>query len=211
LGAVPPDYSSSNLSIELSELLNRSGADVLSLNDVPPIIPDEFKGHDRQVILRFIRHLRGYDRIFFGDPSDESRSALIDECDTLITSVGNFHQWTEFDTELLNVVGIDQADLQRLCKGDMGGALVEKGPLNDADRERFNEMQASWTGASLEHYRRLAKQSVEENTPGVIVCAVGTSKSAVLYDLIAEKRAINQLLVCDSLAEALNEIAKGAQ
>jgi DNA-binding transcriptional regulator LsrR (DeoR family) len=62
-----------------------------------------------------------------------------------------------------------------------------------------------WTGISLEQYAACAQRSVAQQSPGVVVVAIGKNKAEAVHDAVA-RGLINNLLVDEELALAVDSL-----
>lgn len=196
-----PERSSTSLSERLSAVLNSERKPVLSLRGVPPVIPQEFKSKkgERKILLDFIQHLRSYKEIFV--EGSNGKRPWVERVDTIVTSVGSFHSWLEFNNELVTIGGVSREDLQQSCLGDVGGVLIPN-PRPEFNADEFNEIASLWTGIQRKDFQRIAGQAKDLGRPGVIVVAAGENKKAIVFELVKQKL-VNELIVDQSLAAAL--------
>jgi DNA-binding transcriptional regulator LsrR (DeoR family) len=203
LGEGPSSRSSSALAAKLNEIMG--GTKRYSLLGVPPVIPEEFQGRKRAIVVDFIGHLRSY-REIFGDLSKPRGRGLIDAADCVLTSAGSFHSWMMYKNELVTIGGIPKERLLELSAGDIGGVLIPREGLSKADNRAFQRISSLWTGITLEHYRRVAAAAnVPRDHPGVMLCACGRNKANIVRALVARVRVVNTLIVDDTLADALRD------
>ena len=83
-----------------------------------------------------------------------------------------------------------------------GNALSERKAIVEAKVKRIN---AQWTGIQREHVARCAERArSSQQTPGVIVLAVGRAKSGIVIEAVNQSL-VNHLLIDQDLADALVE------
>ena len=202
LGEDTSNRSSSAIAARLNGIV--AGGRRYSLHGVPPVIPEEFHGDEREIVRAFIGHLRSY-REIFGDSLAGDGSGLVHAADMLLTSAGSFHSWVMYKNELVTVGGIPTEALLELCVGDIGGVLIPRPGLSRTKQDEFQRISGLWTGIRLEHYEQLAhSQKVQQGSPGVVLCACGSNKTEIVAELVSRIRVVNTLVIDDTLALALS-------
>jgi DNA-binding transcriptional regulator LsrR (DeoR family) len=210
LGAeCPPERSSSALAAQLSAIWD-CGSKPLSLAGVPAVIPAVFTGEKRQGVREYITLCRDYRRIF-GPATEAGAIPLVDQIDTLITSVGSFSQnWQMYQDQLIQYGGIPIEQLREFALGDISGALIPRSGLSASQQEVLRCIAALWTGIKLEHCQRIARDAAKHQAPGVIVVAIGSNKAGVILELI-QQGLVNELIIDHDLAGELKRLLKGGR
>jgi hypothetical protein len=98
--------------------------------------------------------------------------------------------------------GLTEAYLARLVYGDIGGWLIERKGLRDADLDLVQSLNQGWTGVKGPHFSKVAGNAKPSGAPGVILIAAGASKAAMIMELV-KRGFVNELLIDSSLAAAL--------
>lgn len=225
------ENSATTLASGLQAFVEGGPHDGPGLDMVIPCIPDHFNEtitHDIKQSL--LGQVEGYRRIFLGDGG---HGRLIDEIDTLITGVGTASK-TSTDPWLIERVNamqndppLTREDFEAYTFGDIGGVYLlrpdlaqriaarnaksasgsgkpahERNAIVEAKVKRIN---AQWTGIQREHIARCADRArASEQTPGVIVLAIGRAKSEAVIEAVNQSL-VNHLLIDQDLAEALVE------
>lgn len=225
------ENSATTLASGLQAFVEGGPHDGPGLNMVIPCIPDHFNETITNDIKQsLLGQVEGYRRIFLGG---EGRGRLIDEIDTLITGVGTASK-TSTDPWLIERVNamqndppLTREDFEAYTFGDIGGVyllrpdLAERiaarnaksaGGSGKPSRERnaiveakVKRINAQWTGIQREHIARCADRArASEQTPGVIVLAIGRAKSEAVIEAVNQSL-VNHLLIDQDLADALVE------
>jgi hypothetical protein len=217
-GASPDEIekSSTRLAQNLSEALNGSWKDVLSLEGFRLFLHRKYNVDERQTILNYIRDgalktILGNLDASAGEYESESETPLIRIVDTILTSVGAFHVEQFFVKELVNTGLVSKEELERLALGDIGGVLIprEETENNRRDKDRFDEILGLWTGIRIEDYQDVAERAAATGDPyspaGSIICALNASKAEIVYELVRRK-ATSVLVVDYHLANRLESL-----
>lgn len=225
------ENSATTLAARLQEFVTGEPHDGPGLNMVIPCIPDFFDvSVTSEIKQSLLGQVAGYRRIFLGEASE---GRLIDEIDTLITGVGTASK-TSTDPWLIervnamqNAPPLTREDFEAYTFGDIGGvyllrpdlaerialrnaktgaltgnALSERKAIVEAKVKRIN---TQWTGIQREHVARCAERArSSQQTPGVIVLAVGRAKSGIVIEAVNQSL-VNHLLIDQDLADALVE------
>jgi DNA-binding transcriptional regulator LsrR (DeoR family) len=205
--AEPHDQSSNrdtstHLVRRLHEWLQGHGANPPSLAGLPALIGRRYSRPVADAIRTFIADSASYQLVF------SSPSPLINAVDTLLTSAGNAKRPMGFiNEELLRAGSTDTqkltaARLAKLVVGDVGGVLIPRPGLSDADRREVEELAGMWTGVQLAHLQRIARQANGARRPGVIVVGVGADRAEIIAEAV-RWGLVNELIVDRPLAEAL--------
>ena len=202
LGLAAPEYSSSRLSVRLDEIVNRAPRERFSLAGVPAYIPDRYGREKVAAIREFVADAASYKAIFGG------QEPLAERLDGLLTSVGSSEQPIGGGTaELLAAGRIDANTLRSLIVGDIGGALIARESRTPDERARVDELNAMWTGISLEHIRGIARRGIARDTPGCVVVAVGSERASVAFEVV-RRGLVNEMLIDQDLAQALERLVE---
>lgn len=202
LGGAKPMFASTDLAEKLSETLR--GSRVPSLRGIPPVIPEEFAGHNQTVVFDLIRCLRSYKEIF----GDGDTGGLVGELDTLVTSAGGFgERYHAFQSEFVSVPGFTRNRLAELAVGDIGGVLIPKdGIFTKAQEKMFSAWRRLWTGIRIEQLRRISAEAMTNGRPGVILVAIGANKADIVQAVVCREKLVNHLIIDETLAARLQEL-----
>ncbi len=195
------EWSSTSVARSLSRALCMS-RDVPSLDPVSPVLTGESaREENRNIIMNYLRSLPGY-RAVFGSPG---HPGLVDQADGLITGAGTNSGWPRFGNDAMQVDGISPERLKKLIVGDMGGVLIS---AEGQCGKEFKELRQHWTGMTLKQVKRINENAEKTRGPGVVLCATGSTKVDILYELIVHHRVVRHLIIDHHLAEALSERLK---
>jgi DNA-binding transcriptional regulator LsrR (DeoR family) len=211
------EYTSSTLAARLHAVMNlghRAPATRLYLTGVPALIPanlarvvpeaDKFPRKTKEALPKILRRFfegssSAYRELFVGP------KALIQDIDILITSVGTAEKPMGFcNDDLLKFSGLDRAELSRLVLGDVGGVLLPASGLSKAQSAKVAALNAMWTGIQHRHLDAIARRAEEMGTPGVVLIAIGASRSAVVFEALAQGLC-SELVIDRDLATALSD------
>jgi len=229
------ENSATKLASSLQSFVEGGPHDPPGLNMVIPCIPDRFdEAVTSEIKQSLLGQVEGYRRIFL---NDGERGPLIDEIDTLITGVGTASK-TSTDPWLIERVNamqkpppLTREDFEAYTFGDVGGVYLLRSGLpeliaarnaklsrgsgkssvtsSSAIEEKVGRINAQWTGIQREHVARCAERArVSQNTPGVIVLAIGRAKSHIVIEAVNQSL-VNHLLIDQDLADALVEDLSG--
>ena len=185
------EFSSTRLADRLNAILNNRLGPAYSLTAFPGFLPHHWLKKEPQFVKDFVHESGSYPEIF-------SKKGRIHKADTLITSVGDYREpfgdsirlfQAAFDSKYQNEL---KRKLKTMVVSDIGGALVPSKQQYEAEVRRMSEV---WTGPTLEHIRGIAIRASRNQTPGVVVTAIGTKKSATVYNFL--KLGLINTLVCD--------------
>jgi DNA-binding transcriptional regulator LsrR (DeoR family) len=196
----------------LHEALNGHVGRLLSMAAVPARLPsrlhftdEKVTERERQVLTKFIRDTAGYRRIFLdgGESGGQKQRPLIQEMDSIITSVGSAYQNSgdPWIGEMTSREGITKEQLDRLAVGDIGGVFLPRPDLK-GKHAQLEDLNARWTGPKLEHFQRCAKAASGGAAPGVIVLAIGRWKANVICECV-RLGLVSELIIDHELARAL--------
>ncbi|MFO1500945.1 MAG: hypothetical protein U1G07_21575 [Verrucomicrobiota bacterium] len=151
----------------------------------------------------YLRKHPGY-RAIFGP------GGLASKAEAAIVSVGTFEQKGvhAFKRALVAEWGATEAQLQRICWGDLGGVLVPRDIADQDGKKEMARISSLWTGVPLEYYHELAKRAAKPATkkthaiPGVVVFAIGKNKAEILHEII-NLGLVNRIVIDLDLAKAL--------
>jgi DNA-binding transcriptional regulator LsrR (DeoR family) len=210
----PLRFSSSNLAAQLDELINGQRNEVTpSLAGVPTFIPRQnFTKKETDTIRRFIRLGAGYSQVFGdGDNRGGGKSqALVERADTILTSVGVVEGSRRgiFMKERVELGDLTDDQLVNWVVGDIGGVMIPRRGLVEAQEKAVDEMNSRWTGFSHDHLKKCAARAVQhDEKPGVVVFAAGPQRVDMVLRIV-EENLVSQLIVDRALgAELLARIA----
>lgn len=204
------ERSSTRLAESLSEALNGTWKNVLSLEGVWPVLPGGLSKDQRIALLKLIR--QGSYKMIFGPPDNSSsETPMIRVVDTILTSAGAFHTEAFFVKELINTGSVSKKDLLRLAAGDIGSVLIPREGIenNSRDQERFNQILSLCTGISLADYQDIARRAAAKDdwhsSVGVILCALNGNKAEIVLNLV-HRQAVSVLVVDYHLANGLKSL-----
>ena len=194
--------TSSHLAERLHLIVRSAAQPPPSLTGVPALIARRFHGADARGIRRFVEQAGSYREVF------GKSSPLINKVDSLLTSVGKAQRPMGFAHEELLKAGstlltkLTTATLSRLVAGDIGGVLIPRRTLKSRDRRRVDELNRMWTGATLSHFARVARQAARRNRPGVILVSMGDDRAEIVEEVVRHGL-VNELIIDRHLADAL--------
>lgn len=211
--ASPEDLekSSTKLAANLSDAINGTWKNSLSLENVWPIMPAGLSGDERKGFLKAILLPANYEAIFGNPDSARRKPPLIDVVDTCLTSAGAFHTDSYFLNELVRTGKVSREELMRLASGDIGSALVPSKEVEHCqqNQERFGQILNLLTGIRLTHYQSIARRAAQTNDPqspaGVILCALNGNKANIVLELIRHQ-AVSTLVADYHLVNRLNAL-----
>jgi DNA-binding transcriptional regulator LsrR (DeoR family) len=194
------ELSSSRLAEELTRVLRADGEDVLQLTGFPAYVPRHYEEVMQQAAWRLIRDAPNYERIFSGP------DAMVTRMDVLMTSVG-FSETLVLGglDDLLRAGRIDPQELRALVVGDLGGLLIPRPDLTDAQNALIDELNMMWTGISLDQVAGIAARAhASSDMSGVIVLALRAERSKTLPELV-RLGLVNQLVIDHDAAAGLEQ------
>jgi DNA-binding transcriptional regulator LsrR (DeoR family) len=200
--------TASHLAERLHEIMGSTAPKPPSLTGVPALIPRRFRGTDAGGIRKFVAQAGSYKEVF-GQPGP-----LIDKVDTLITAVGSSRKPMGFIHEELLKAGslprktLTTASLSKLVVGDVGGVLFPRPGLHARGRDEVDKLNEMWTGATLQHFERIAVQAARSTRPGIIVVAMGGEDRAAIVAEAIRHGLVNELIIDRTLSEALTAALK---
>ncbi|HEY6137685.1 MAG TPA: hypothetical protein VI670_07975 [Thermoanaerobaculia bacterium] len=199
-----PERASTHLAAALSDLFCAKGNDRrLTLAGVVAVEPKAFRTPERKAVLREYFNVISDYRTIFGPGA---HPPLIDEIDTILTSVGSFDQdWKLYTSELDRAAGIPREELAASFKGDIGGAIIPAQHPTRAQQRQYDIVASCWTGITVDHYKRIAADAVRNGRPGVIVAAIGSSKAEIVLEVV-RLGLVNELIIDHALAERLEAL-----
>jgi DNA-binding transcriptional regulator LsrR (DeoR family) len=208
------EYTSSTLARRLDAIMNgEAGAErrLRALTGVPALIPSDLSRilpetrklpkearDDLPQILRsfFEVSSSAYREIFSGDDPLIARLSVL-------TSVGTSDKPMGFcKDDLLKFSGLETRSLQRLVVGDIGGVLLARPGLSAKDAGQVDKLNDLWTGMRREHLTAIARRAQQSGEPGIILVAIGASRSAVVCEALAQGLC-TELIIDRTLARAL--------
>jgi DNA-binding transcriptional regulator LsrR (DeoR family) len=140
-----------------------------------------------------IQQFPHYQDVFGGG----GRPGLIHALDAIVTSCGDAHHRSPFWRVALPQLGISPEDLNAMTYGNVGGVLLPREDLSEADRARLADIEYRWTGIRLEHYKQCARRD-----PGVIMVALSDNKVDVVLKCV-ELGLVTELLIDEDLGLSL--------
>ncbi|PZX11881.1 DNA-binding transcriptional regulator LsrR (DeoR family) [Palleronia aestuarii] len=197
------DLSSSRIAERLFDVLVSDRRPVPQLTGFPAYVPRHYDGPAREAIWRLIRDAPNYDRILHGPDS------LAGRMDALLTAVGH----TELLVlggldDLLRAAGMRAEELHRLVIGDIGGILVPRPDATQGDREVIAELNAMWTGISLDQVTTIARRArLGSPAAGVVVFALRSDRAPTLVEVVRQGLA-SHLVIDHEAAAGLNACLK---
>lgn len=198
------EFSSSSLAAQLAQLMGSTQHEPPCLTGIPAVVPNELCPPEPLCeggIRVYLRRFESYMRIFLGD---KDRGPLVDEIDSILTSVGGADQpRLRFLREVAKMLDMKPEEVSELAIGDIGGALLERPGLTEKQSVRFEFITKRCTGMTREHYERIAREAAAAGRPGVTVCAIGANKAGVLREAVMGGL-VNRLVIDRDLAEALD-------
>ncbi len=200
--------TASHLAERLHKIMGSTAPRPPSLTGVPALIPRRFSGSDADGIRKFVAQAGSFKEVF-GKPAP-----LIDQVDSLITAVGSSKKPMGFIHDELLKAGslpkrkLTSAALGKLVVGDVGGVLFPRPGLDTRGRAEVEALNGMWTGATLPHFERIAKQAARSARPGIIVVAMGGEDRAAIVAEAVRHGLINELIIDRSLADALTTALK---
>jgi DNA-binding transcriptional regulator LsrR (DeoR family) len=211
-------FSASQLAADLEQMLTGSlRPDLPSLSGVSAYIARRYIGSkskttvDLESALGFMRDFPGYKRIFGETHQPDQSTPMVDRLDTLLTSVGILNNSDEIEIpytgtfiqeRLAQEKEISKDELNEWIIGDLGGVLIER---ESEFRKSVNMLNEGWTGANLDHYRRIANAAGEDGHPGVVVIASSRQKAKMIKRIVQDGL-VNQLIIDASLADGLRNL-----
>ena len=208
------EYTSSTLARRLHGIMcsDQSEAMPLALTGVPAFIPEDladivtdptaFPKRTLSALPKFLRKFfeqnsSGYRELFIGP------NPLVERIDMLVTSAGTADKPLGFCNEdLRKVSGLAPRVLSRLVLGDVGGVLLPAMPLSPRDAAKVASLNSMWTGIQRVHLETIARRAEIEGTPGVVLMAIGASRSTIVCQAVAEGLC-SELIIDRDLATAL--------
>ncbi|MGA3401050.1 MAG: hypothetical protein ABSC95_17680 [Acetobacteraceae bacterium] len=205
---MPPtdiEHSATKLAMRLSEIINGTSKECLSLDNGWPVLPPGLDDREREGFLRaHCLGAPGYKAIF-GLANDPRREApLIEAVDTALSGAGQFHNDSFFLQQLEKTGLVSRNELKRLAVGDLGGGLVQSDEARDHPHlnNRFNKVVNQLLGVRLDHYQEIAARAAKgtPNGPaGVILTAINGNKANIVLNCV-RKKAVSYLLVDSHLS-----------
>ena len=194
-------YSSSRLAELLDDAYNHGRGDPIQMTGFPAYIPRHYDEEAQASIRRFVSDSPNYGRVFTGS------EPLVDQMDTLITSVGSSRAPVLGSTaELVLAGGIAEKRLRELVVGDLGGILIPKPTLRENETRLVTELNAMWTGIKIEHVKAIAERAAGASShTGVIVVALGAQRGEMLFEVVRNELT-NELILDTDAADKLEQL-----
>jgi DNA-binding transcriptional regulator LsrR (DeoR family) len=205
------EYSSSFLARRLARLLNGERYQGPLMTGIPAYIPTSFSPAEMRAVRKFIEMIPGYQSIY-------GKLGEIASLDTVFTGMGildseDLGDWRTgvFLQERLALEPINAEELDGLVYGEIGGALIERRDLSAADLKRVERLKRGWMGFTEEQLRTCASGSKRGSAGcGVIAVASGVRKASLVIEVV-ERGLVNELVVDEALAGALEECLQPAE
>ena len=193
------NLSSSRIAERLFEVLVADGRPVPQLTGFPAYVPRHYDEPAREAIWRMIRDVPNYERILHGPDSFAGRM------DALLTAVGHTeHLVLGGLDDLLRAAGMPAEELHRLVVGDIGGILVPRPHATRDDRKVIAELNAMWTGISLDQVAAIARRAGPGSpAAGVVVLALRSKRAPTLVEVVRQGLA-SHLIIDHEAAAGLN-------
>ena len=198
LGQEPNRSSSSTLASEFGRLVRGEKYHAPSLTMVPALIPRDFKAAEQAVVWKLVQRLPDYTRILGSSRSGEIDGTVAGRVDFILTSIGR---------EPLGFLrgSLLEAREQQLFVGDIGGVLLPREDLTDAQSRAAQAIADRWTGLQRAHLERCALRAARtDGPPGVTVISTGADRAPVLATLVREGL-VNHLIIDTALERALEQ------
>ena len=148
--------------------------------------------------FEFFKLQHGYKAVF---GSTNGKPGLIDDADGLITGAGSNELWPQFGSDSMLRADVSPDTLRELIAGDIGGVVI-RAPGQHCGSE-FKKLRQQWIGLTLKHIRRVNDNADRSGGPGVVLCAMGSSKAGIVRELINSHKVVRHLIVDHHLAAAL--------
>ncbi len=228
----PADLSSTRLAKAFSRALSSGDDDVPSLNCFPSLLPLEeitdsvedsvtkstggFSADEREVIRRFYRSNKSYNRVFA--PITDPEPGLIHAMDTAIVGIGtttpqgpNANPNWHVSKTVIESAGFGQKQHEQAFVGDIGGVWLPhphaRGATkkNSRTQDYIELIRDRWMGVTGDNLKACAERAKAEDRVGVIALAVGQDRSdAVIASIRASL--VNRLIIDSGLAKKLDEV-----
>lgn len=197
--------SASRIAERLSDVLVGDGRAVPQLTGFSAYVPRHYGAAARDAIWRLIRDAPNYERILRGPES------LAGRMDVLLTAVGHADLLVLGGLDdLLRAAGIGAEELHALVVGDIGGILIPRFDASERDRRLVAELNAMWTGISLDQVTAIARRAAAEaSRVGVVVLALRSERAPTLVETVRLGLA-SHLVIDHDAATGLNECLKGS-
>jgi DNA-binding transcriptional regulator LsrR (DeoR family) len=203
--------------------------DTPSLQGVPAYVGSGLTAAERRAIRKYIDGLPGH-KLIFGETVEKAagkaagksagkgngkagkagKPPLLGKLDTILTSVGivdpdSSRRGIFLEERLAQEPDLTPEQLNRWVFGDISGILLRRPGIDPQGRERVNELNAGWLGATFEHYRACVRRATESGRPGVILVAAGGEKAEMVCAAVQCGLA-NTLIINHELADSLQAL-----
>jgi len=185
-----------------------------SLNGVHAYVSD--KGNRRKALMRHMRDLPGYRRIFGPGSHPKQEIPLARQLDMVITGIGTIdlesrlEQDTksgEFLKEILMQEDVTKEELDSIAFGEVGGVLIPRRNLKRKQLELYRYLAEGWTGINEEQLLRLAQTARDRGTPGIVALVFEPDlKKAEFTRELLSRGFINHLVASSELIEKLKQL-----
>jgi hypothetical protein len=230
------EHSSTKLAANLSEAINGTWKNVLSLDNVWPVLPAELSGDDKQRerygFWTSILMPGNYEAIFglpenyrailsLPDKAEHKKSLnnaqsnkakpLIEVVDSLLTSAGAFHVDSYFLKQLRETGGVSIEELTKLAAGDIGSALVPSKETESKPEynKRLNHILDLITGMRLFHCQDIARRAAtnsDPQSPAGVILCALNGNKASIVLDLVRHQAVSTLVVDYHLADSLKSL-----
>ena len=229
LGDLPNSFSSSTLCDQLGKAINGLHYRARSLSMVPAFVPDGFTEERRAGVEDLIDLVESYREIFgslrsrragtaaSGLRKVPSETPLVKRLDMILTSVSpSEHPLGHGSGRLAETGNLDINELRRYLLGDVGGVCVGRDNLRMGDRNRgrdlVDKINGRWTGIHRDDMESIVREARDGDRatgkPGLVIAAISSNKSHVLYDIAIKLGLANILLVDEDCEQELARIVK---
>lgn len=205
LGMIDARSSPSVLAAELSLLMSGSTDHSLTLSGVPaliPIIPDM----DEDAFKKYVELSPAFTKIFGTQHSGSSPSRLIDSVDCILTSAATHQSFGALSEEYIRSWGIDRTFLEETVIGDIAGIYLPREGLQPHQLHQIQQFSNRWLGIQLDDLKRCVKKAEKDDTPGVVLVAIGREKAPIVYKCCVELGVVSELIIDYDLSEELEKL-----
>ncbi|MFN7937900.1 MAG: sugar-binding domain-containing protein [Bryobacteraceae bacterium] len=186
----PRKTSSSTLAYRLDETVNTAAPHLHAhwLAGVPSHLPLHFPKQKAGIIAEYIHSLPAY-RAIFGDAQKPKHVPLAERADMILTSCGPEDRPLGYDADRwFDSTGISVRDARAFIAGDISGNLLGNsraaGKAPPKVERKIAELNEAWLGAKLHHLRACARRALNEDLPGVVLCAIGANKAGTVREIV---------------------------
>lgn len=208
-------FSASNLAAKLNQIFRRGSIESLpTLSGVPAYVchdpvakPGKRRAFDPRGLQRWIERIPGYRQIFI--EGETGKPPRLESIDCLLTGLGVVPSLGQLSGQQPELGAALRERIQQSSQfsektiaehayGEIGGFVVGK-----KDDDPFVQaMNHGWNGIQAAALLGISRRAVMNGTPGVVVLAAGSWKSA-MAKVVIQKGFCNHLVADASLADAL--------